>query len=76
MKTKYIDLCRGEIRVGFSGERITSLCGGPADPIKRKYVAIDALRKKIGELNAQLEDCITATAALDHWDPPAQEDKR
>lgn len=68
-KTKYIDLCRGEIRLGLCGERITSLSGGPADPIKRKYVAIDALRRRIGELNTQLDDCIIATSGLDLWEP-------
>jgi hypothetical protein len=67
-RIKYIDVCGGEIRIGFVGEKITSVSGGPKDPVKRKFVAIDGLRQKIGELNSRLDDCITANEALAKWE--------
>lgn len=72
-RIKYIDLCLGEMRVGFVDGRITSLSGGSANAVCRKYDAIDALRQRIGRLNQELDDAIEATQALDQWEPQGWE---
>ena len=63
-RTKYIDVCNGEMRISLHPDGSVSISGGSADPDKRKYQAIDGLRVKIGWLNQRLSDCIEATDAL------------
>lgn len=69
MKPKYIDVCRGEIRIGFVEYQLTSLSGGPEDPDQRKFAALCGLREMFADLNRRLEDCIAATGALALWEP-------
>jgi hypothetical protein len=63
-KIKYIDVRRGEMRIALRPDGTASISGGSSDPDKQRYQAIDGLRVRIGELNAQLADCIAATDAL------------
>ena len=63
-KTRYIDVCRGEIRIALHADGKATISGGATDPDKQRYQAVDGLRRKIGWLNEQLADCIAATDAL------------